>query len=81
VSAGGKVIVRLIPALAAGQMELAGIFLSCTEEQTVFYWVAVCLYSCGLILVKLEVLLIFRPNLYFYYLYWVSIKIFFFSFR
>jgi hypothetical protein len=28
VSAGGKVIVRLIPALAAGQMELAGIFLS-----------------------------------------------------
>jgi hypothetical protein len=36
VSAGGKVIVRLIPALAAGQMELAGIFLSCTTNKRYF---------------------------------------------
>jgi hypothetical protein len=30
------VIVRLIPALAAGQMELAGIFLSCTTNKRFF---------------------------------------------
>ncbi len=39
VSAGGKVIVRLMPALAAGQMELAGIFLSCTTNKRYLFFI------------------------------------------